>query len=348
MLSYGWRSVARPSMPTSNKKVGQEMSDKLQRAIELIQSGDKQTGRQLLVEILKAEPANEIAWLWMSSVVTTDEQRCDCLRQVLAINPNNQVAKRGLERLQQNQGHQPAPIKTPPIEVQPQPVALTSSLSRLTESESFKAPKETITPLDKMQSKRTQSGAPSHESAGAQPVETYIPEKAGGGPTAKKKPSLKIWVIAAGLFIVGLLGAGREILHLIDELALQREGVVVNANVIDFNTKLSRRSGRHYYVEYSFLANGQVVTASDKRLSESDWEQAVTTLELQVIYLPGNLKVNRPFIPGEGRGPLTNIMLNFALYGCALSFSIILLGGLVMGSRVVQQKSQATSQGRPS
>lgn len=93
-------AVARPSMRTSNKKVGQDILDKLQRAIELIKSGDKQTGRQLLVEILKAEPTNEIAWLWMSNVVATDEQRYDCLRQVLAINPNNQVARKGLEKLQ--------------------------------------------------------------------------------------------------------------------------------------------------------------------------------------------------------------------------------------------------------
>lgn len=45
------------------------MSDELQQAITLIKSGDKQNGRRLLAEILKAEPRNEQAWLWMSSVV---------------------------------------------------------------------------------------------------------------------------------------------------------------------------------------------------------------------------------------------------------------------------------------
>lgn len=86
------------------------MSDKLQQAITLIESGDKQNGRRLLAEILEAEPRNEQAWLWMSGVVTNGEQRRDCLEQVLEINPNNQSAKKGLELLQQQES-QPRPIE---------------------------------------------------------------------------------------------------------------------------------------------------------------------------------------------------------------------------------------------
>ena len=49
------------------------MSDKLQQAIALIKAGDRKNGGQLLVAILKAEPDNEYAWVWMSRIVSNDE-----------------------------------------------------------------------------------------------------------------------------------------------------------------------------------------------------------------------------------------------------------------------------------
>jgi hypothetical protein len=47
------------------------VSDKLEKAIKRIKSGDKAGGKQLLVEILEVEPANEQAWLWMSAWLGT-------------------------------------------------------------------------------------------------------------------------------------------------------------------------------------------------------------------------------------------------------------------------------------
>lgn len=74
-------------------------SSVLQQAIEAIQAGDMLSGKRLLVSVLQAEPYNETAWLWMSSVYDSDEQRRGCLQRVLAINPNNEVAQLGLARL---------------------------------------------------------------------------------------------------------------------------------------------------------------------------------------------------------------------------------------------------------
>jgi hypothetical protein len=93
------------------------MSDNLGRAIDAIRSGDTETGKRLLSEVIRNDPRNEAAWLWMSSVVDTDEQRRACLERVLVINPQNQTARRGLEALAQKQAEEP-----PPIEKQPQDV----------------------------------------------------------------------------------------------------------------------------------------------------------------------------------------------------------------------------------
>ena len=47
----------------------------LQEAIEAIKAGDKETGRQMLADILQADLENEQAWLWLSGVVESDEEK---------------------------------------------------------------------------------------------------------------------------------------------------------------------------------------------------------------------------------------------------------------------------------
>ncbi len=72
----------------------------LRQAITAIKAGDKQAGKQLLAKVLKADPRNEQAWLWMTEVVDRDEDRLKFLRNVLKINPNNETVKRKLAALQ--------------------------------------------------------------------------------------------------------------------------------------------------------------------------------------------------------------------------------------------------------
>lgn len=79
--------------------------DYLQQAIAAIKSGDKAAGKRLLIdEVLKTNPRNENAWLWMTQVADADEDRLNYLRNVLKINPDNDAARRGLAALQQKLG----------------------------------------------------------------------------------------------------------------------------------------------------------------------------------------------------------------------------------------------------
>ena len=75
------------------------MTVTLQDAINVIQAGDMEKGRALLVQVLKQDPNNEAAWIWMSGTVDDLEQRRQCLERALAINPENLAAKAGLARL---------------------------------------------------------------------------------------------------------------------------------------------------------------------------------------------------------------------------------------------------------
>jgi hypothetical protein len=114
------------------------MATSLELAITAIRSGRKEEGRQLLNLLIQQNPNNEMAWLWMSSVVHTDEQRARCLYHVLAINPGNELARRGLQLLgivvsdsrpvKVPRDSQPIPVQRPQTEAAtPWPVPPTGS-----------------------------------------------------------------------------------------------------------------------------------------------------------------------------------------------------------------------------
>jgi hypothetical protein len=77
--------------------------EKIKSAINLAKSGDKQSGKQLLIEVLKSDPQNEQAWLWLSACVDTLAEKKYCLEKVLAINPNNQDVLKALQSISNRQ-----------------------------------------------------------------------------------------------------------------------------------------------------------------------------------------------------------------------------------------------------
>ena len=71
----------------------------LQQAIDFIKAGDKQSGGKILFELVKAEPQNELAWLWLSACYEKIDQKRICLEKALAINPENPKTKAALQEL---------------------------------------------------------------------------------------------------------------------------------------------------------------------------------------------------------------------------------------------------------
>ncbi|MCA9897634.1 MAG: magnesium transporter [Anaerolineales bacterium] len=77
----------------------QQVQAWLKAGITAVKQGDRVQGRQLLEKVLAADERNETAWLWLSGAVETTEERQICLENVLAINPDNQMAQKGLAKL---------------------------------------------------------------------------------------------------------------------------------------------------------------------------------------------------------------------------------------------------------
>jgi hypothetical protein len=95
----------------------------LRQGIAAAKAGDAERARELLLQVVDADENNEQAWLWLSSVVDNDADREVCLENVLAINPDNNLAKAGLAHLRSRKAPPPAPPEPQPAP--PPPVATT-------------------------------------------------------------------------------------------------------------------------------------------------------------------------------------------------------------------------------
>ncbi|PJF42289.1 MAG: hypothetical protein CUN50_04635, partial [Candidatus Thermofonsia Clade 1 bacterium] len=71
----------------------------LQQGIAAAKAGRRDEARRLLQDAIRRDAANETAWLWLSGVANTDEERIFCLMKILEINPSNQNALKGLAKL---------------------------------------------------------------------------------------------------------------------------------------------------------------------------------------------------------------------------------------------------------
>ena len=144
----------------------------LEEAIAFIKAGNKQAGQEMLADLIQADLDNELAWLWLSSVVDTDDRRRQCLVRVLEINPDNKAAQRGLAKLGPPKGAVQAARSSEPAG---------PLMSRLTQTGSSVHLKSSLDELKESQQRRneepaTDSAEPEVESVNASEVEPDGPE----------------------------------------------------------------------------------------------------------------------------------------------------------------------------
>jgi len=88
--------------------------NRLELGIAALKAGKRDEARRLLLQLVEAEEHNEQAWLWLSGAVETDEERRICLENVLTLNPNQQTARYGLEKLRGEGETAVSPSPPPP------------------------------------------------------------------------------------------------------------------------------------------------------------------------------------------------------------------------------------------
>lgn len=87
----------------------------------------RERARELLIRVTEFDEQNIPAWLWLSTVADTTEEKQTCLENVLVLDPTNKHALAGLARLQQTVPSQPPPEPEPP----PAPPPARSKYTRL-------------------------------------------------------------------------------------------------------------------------------------------------------------------------------------------------------------------------
>jgi tetratricopeptide (TPR) repeat protein len=78
----------------------------LRDGIAAAKAGDRQKAQDLLARVVKLDDGNVTAWLWLSGVVDDLNYREVCLQTALKVDPENEVAQRGLAQVRQQKVHE--------------------------------------------------------------------------------------------------------------------------------------------------------------------------------------------------------------------------------------------------
>ncbi|MFL7811530.1 MAG: tetratricopeptide repeat protein, partial [Anaerolineae bacterium] len=105
-----------------------QVDEWLREGIAAIRAGQDERARELLIRVVACDERNAHAWLWLSSVAESLEDREVCLENVIEIDPDNAAAYKGLAWVQQ-QMQQQAPAlsssqETSPFTVSPEEVSV--------------------------------------------------------------------------------------------------------------------------------------------------------------------------------------------------------------------------------
>jgi LysM repeat protein len=76
-----------------------EAQEAIERGIEAARAGNQRTAYYYFNAATRADPTSEQAWLWRASAAPRPEEALNCLAAVLALNPDNPVARHGLEQI---------------------------------------------------------------------------------------------------------------------------------------------------------------------------------------------------------------------------------------------------------
>ncbi len=96
-----------PSSPT--------LDEMLANGIAAVKKGQMEEAQEWLVTLLQIDRYNEQGWIWLSGAADNDQDRLDCLQEVLKIDPDNVNALRGLAALRAKGVGVPPP-SIPPTE----------------------------------------------------------------------------------------------------------------------------------------------------------------------------------------------------------------------------------------
>jgi len=71
----------------------------VERAVALIEKGQREEGRAILETLVEADPKNETAWLWLAAITRDREMKLGYLDKALAANPHSKAGRKMLAEM---------------------------------------------------------------------------------------------------------------------------------------------------------------------------------------------------------------------------------------------------------
>ncbi len=150
------------------------VDDWLREGIAAGKAGQHERARELLMRVVEQDEGSAQAWLWLSGVVDSLEDREVCLENVLTIEPENAAARRGLawvrEQMQQAEAHVPEP---PVVARTRTPVSSAAALLREDFASSRPSPQSDLA---------ADLSVPVQDSTGPRPLPEPVPESFPAAP----------------------------------------------------------------------------------------------------------------------------------------------------------------------
>ncbi|MCB9435527.1 MAG: tetratricopeptide repeat protein [Anaerolineales bacterium] len=291
------------------------MNDYLQQAIEYLKAGEKDSARKALVRVIKQDPNNEKAWLYMVACAANHAQVEASIRQLLRISPTNKKYQDLAQR------YHVEPSAAPPLSEPPHPQNVKEALDQV----------HTV----------LQTTSPPQRVHQPRPIET--PEEEPHGLPALVR-RLWFWVVIAVLIIVGIITAStlnneqvkrHELFTITAEAALIQgsEIAVTNAAIV----ATVERSATHYWATEAFYQATQqpvnVILQDENAIQHGTFKRGEVVYvrvegTLPDLALSGRVSSNGVvLLSQEGRTDTEPILLSFEdLPVGELRLTIFLLG----------------------
>ena len=87
--TVSYPAASNPAAEAHSSAVEKNVSQLLQSGVKAAQAGNRAEARQMLLQVVEAEPKNENAWLWLASISDYPEELLVFLNNILNVNPNN-------------------------------------------------------------------------------------------------------------------------------------------------------------------------------------------------------------------------------------------------------------------
>jgi hypothetical protein len=173
----------------------QSVDDLLREGVAAAKAGQHEHARDLLTRVVAQDERNAVAWLWLSGVVESLEDREICMENVLAVEPDNAAARRGLAAVRRQMASQASAAEGipkddfPNVGMESSPSTSTTTVSESPVAARARAP---VSPAAAILGQGSAAPQPAPE-AELQPAAVLDEDSVALQPVPESRPSATVW-----------------------------------------------------------------------------------------------------------------------------------------------------------